>query len=111
MVDYTDTIEHTRERMLAYLAAVQPMRGLPPSESYLRGRGLIQALAESAVDYDEPSRQLTLVECEDVIEFLRHSEPRQPVEFHKEPKGAPSHRVGLMMVYNALHEAVSARGA
>lgn len=102
---YDANCEYTRERIYAYLLAVRPFAGLSQEnlpDGHERGRKVIQAIADSSFEDRRPTKRLTIEQCADVIEFIQHSEPRDPVAFHKDPRNAPSAQVGLLLVFNAV---------
>lgn len=96
----------TAARIRAYADSMQPFRGVEMNDAmtmaYARGVQILESLAASASGTDEPTEQLKLSECYDVLHWMRLSEPREPATWGVDPKGAPSHLVGHLKVINAL---------
>lgn len=99
-------VEETSARIRAYVAALIPLRGCAVSESWHRGRGIVEEFALSCEGADEPRKPLTLEECADVLAFMHHSEPRDVEAFHANEDDVPNVQCGLMEVLIALEEAV-----
>jgi hypothetical protein len=110
-IGYTDD---TAPRIRAYLASMRPLRGsegdIHYEDSYQRGRSLIERLALSAHDTDSPTLRLSAEQCADVLHFIANSEPLEPATWWRDPKEAPSHVVGFMIIVNALKDSLRSVG-
>jgi hypothetical protein len=104
-----DYCDHTQPRILAFLHAVRPERGVADAgteDEYHRGRNNIEKLAWSSQGCESPAILLNQTQCADVCHFLGHSEPLDEASWWTEPEDAPSHLVGLRFVLEAVEESL-----
>jgi len=105
---YSDS---TALRILAFLASMQPLSGGGgESDEFHRGRSIIERMAISAKGTEPPSIRLEADHCADVLTFLSHVEPIEPVNWWEDPEGSPSHTVGLQFVLRTLSDSLRALG-
>lgn len=99
-------LEHTDSRIRAYLAALRPIPGGSPLDSWHRGRAVVERMAIHSNGYDEPKIALTLEECADVLRFIAASEPFEPLAFYSS-RANPSPQVGMMFVLRVVSDHLS----
>jgi hypothetical protein len=97
------------------LASVEPIGGRAGDVSmdarYFRGRALIERMALQARGIDYPTLRLSLGDCADVTYFVGHSVPLEPSSWWHDPKDAPSHLVGFMIVLTTVEKSLRAASA
>lgn len=100
--------EDTGSRIRAYLASMQPMKGIGTDSDaeICRATSVILQLASSAHGMDSPAHRLTRQEALDVIAFMRHCEPKSPRTWWSDPDNAPSHWTGWGFVLGAIEDAL-----
>lgn len=105
-----DDSNRTDAHLRAFLASMRPMRGAEyPSdllERQRRGRSLIERLALSAHDDNDPELTLAPAECADVLAYLASVEPVDPEEWWQDPDDGPSHNMGWYAVIGALESSL-----
>ncbi len=102
--------DDTGPRIQAYLAQLQPLRGIDAGDTdeYRNAISAISRLAASAAGTDSPTYQFTQEQAADVLLFMRLSEPVDPVTWWTDPKDAPSHVCGWELVLQAVEDALRA---
>ena len=97
--------DQTADRIRAFLMSVRPLQGVADiegGEKYQRGRALIERMALSAKEEEDPTIVLSPQHCADVLSFLRNIEPLAPRTWWEDPADAPSHVVGFVFVLRTL---------
>lgn len=94
--------DKTADRIRAFLASVRPWDDFHVDARFHRGRALIDRMAMIATDTETPTLELSAAQCADVIQFLHHVEPFEPLTWWKDPEDAPSHLCGLSLVMQVL---------
>lgn len=100
--------ERTGDRIRAFLASMRPLdgSGAGDDKEYHRGRSLIERLALSATEEDDPTLRLGAAQCADVLNYLGRSEPIEERDWWKDPRNAPNHVIGYEMVLRALERSL-----
>ena len=104
--------DQTADRIRAFLMSVRPLQGVADIEGggrYQRGRALIERMALSAKEEEDPTIVLSPLHCADVLKFLSSVEPLEPQTWWQDPDDAPSHLVGFEFVLRTLERSLRSK--
>jgi len=98
--------DKTADRIIAFLSSVRPLRGFSVEDEFERGRALIERIAMSARDTDNPTVVLSVQHVADVLGFLAFVEPFEPCTWWQDPPNSPSHVAGFELLLRALESSL-----
>ncbi len=95
--------EDTAACLFAYLASVEPIDPEDLEEPYKHARALIERLALSADAKKDPTLNVTVNECADILHFIGSSTPiKARGNWWDDPEERPSHVVGFLIALDVV---------